>query len=346
MGQQRLSRPVRPFIDRDSIGFKVIGAMPKRSISHQTQGRMPALGWVRNNQWNERLPYSDNPEVINLETGIIGNTNNKTTDADFPNHVSFEWGDSQRINRLKRLMEMRKVHTRESLIEAQLDTVSFTAQSLLPLIGKELWFMGEAGERGTLAWQRTTALSLLADWNGEMNEHLPEPLIYSAWLRAIQTRLIRDELGPLAEEFTHVEPLFIERVYRDIEGASVWCDVSQAIVQAVGDKKGINRYGSCLLPMDDALVRAALDISARPFLVFNVDMPTQKIGNFDTELVREFFQALSTHAGLSLHIDQLHGLNSHHIAEAAFKSVARALRQAVEIDPRMSQALPSTKGAL
>ena len=122
--------------------------------------------------------------------------------------------------------------------------------------------------------------------------------------------------------------------------------LGQAIVQAVGDKKGINRYGSCLLPMDDALVRAALDISARPFLVFNVDMPTQKIGNFDTELVREFFQALSTHAGLTLHIDQLHGLNSHHIAEATFKSVARALRQAVEIDPRMSQALPSTKGAL
>ena len=122
--------------------------------------------------------------------------------------------------------------------------------------------------------------------------------------------------------------------------------LGQAIVQAVGDKKGINRYGSCLLPMDDALVRAALDISARPFLVFNVDMPTQKIGNFDTELVREFFQALSTHAGLTLHIDQLHGLNSHHIAEAAFKSVARALRQAVEIDPRMSRALPSTKGAL
>ena len=216
------------FIDRDSIGFKVIGAMPKRSINHQTQGRMPALGWVRDNQWDGRLPYSDNPEVINPETGIIGNTNNKTTDADFPNHVSFEWGDSQRINRLKRLMEMRKVHTRESLIEAQLDTVSFTAQSLLPLIGKELWFTGEAGERGTLAWQRTTALSLLADWNGEMNEHLPEPLIYSAWLRAIQTRLIRDELGPLAEEFTHVEPLFIERVYRDIAGASVWCDVIQS----------------------------------------------------------------------------------------------------------------------
>ncbi len=235
------------FIDRDSIGFKVIGAMPKRSINHQTQGRMPALGWVRDNQWDGRLPYSDNPEVINPDTGIIGNTNNKTTNASFPNHVSFAWGDSQRINRLKRLMEMRKVHTRESLIEAQLDTVSFTAQSLLPLISKELWFTGEAGERGTLAWQRTTALSLLADWNGEMNEHLPEPLIYSAWLRAIQTRLIRDELGPLAEEFTHVEPLFIERVYRDIEGASVWCDVIQSAPVETCDQIASSA-------LDDALV--------------------------------------------------------------------------------------------
>ena len=122
--------------------------------------------------------------------------------------------------------------------------------------------------------------------------------------------------------------------------------LGQAIVQAVGDKKGINRYGSCMLPMDDALVRAALDISARPFLVFNLDMPTQKIGNFDTELVREFFQAFSTHGGMTLHVDKLHGINSHHIAEAAFKSVARALRDALETDPRKSDAIPSTKGSL
>ncbi len=98
--------------------------------------------------------------------------------------------------------------------------------------------------------------------------------------------------------------------------------------------------------MDDAQVRAALDLSARPFLVWNVDMPTAKIGTFDTELVREFFQALSTHGGITLHVDLLHGLNSHHIAEAAFKSVARALREAVEVDPRKADAIPSTKGAL
>ena len=122
--------------------------------------------------------------------------------------------------------------------------------------------------------------------------------------------------------------------------------IGQALTQAIGDKRGIARYGACLLPMDDALVRAALDLSGRPFLVWNVALPTAKIGTFDTELVREFFQALSTHAGITLHVDMLHGLNSHHIAEAAFKSVARALRMALEADPRSASAIPSTKGAL
>ncbi len=122
--------------------------------------------------------------------------------------------------------------------------------------------------------------------------------------------------------------------------------LGQALTQAMGDKRGIRRYGACLLPMDDALVRTALDLSGRPFLVWNVEMPTAKIGTFDTELVREFFQAFSTHGGITLHVDQLHGINSHHIAEAAFKSVARALREAVETDPRKSDAIPSTKGAL
>ncbi|MHC0054125.1 imidazoleglycerol-phosphate dehydratase HisB [Actibacterium sp. D379-3] len=122
--------------------------------------------------------------------------------------------------------------------------------------------------------------------------------------------------------------------------------LGQALTRALGDKTGIRRYGSCLLPMDDALVRCALDLSARPFLIWNVDLPTAKIGSFDTELVREFFQALSTHGGITLHVDALHGFNSHHIAEAAFKSVARALREAVETDPRKADAIPSTKGAL
>jgi imidazoleglycerol-phosphate dehydratase len=122
--------------------------------------------------------------------------------------------------------------------------------------------------------------------------------------------------------------------------------LGQGLAKAMGDKRGIRRYGDCLLAMDDALVRCALDLSGRPFLVWNIAMPTQKIGSFDTELVREFFQAFSTHGSITLHVDQLHGVNSHHIAEAAFKSVARSLRDALEIDPRKSNEIPSTKGKL
>ena len=122
--------------------------------------------------------------------------------------------------------------------------------------------------------------------------------------------------------------------------------LGQALTQALGDKRGIRRYGSCHLPMDDAQVRAALDLSGRPFLVWNVDLPTAKIGTFDTELVREFFQAFATHGGITLHVDKLHGFNSHHIVGAAFKAVARALRAAVEADPRRTDAIPSTKGTL
>lgn len=122
--------------------------------------------------------------------------------------------------------------------------------------------------------------------------------------------------------------------------------LGQALTQAMGDKRGITRYGSCTLPMDDAQVICALDLSARPFLIWNVDFPTAKIGTFDTELVREFFQAFATHGGITLHVDKLHGFNSHHIAEAAFKAVARALREALEADPRRTDAIPSTKGSL
>ena len=122
--------------------------------------------------------------------------------------------------------------------------------------------------------------------------------------------------------------------------------LGQALVQALGDKRGIRRYGECSLPMDDAQVACALDLSGRPYLVWNVDFPSARIGTFDTELVREFFQALASHGGITLHLDQRHGINAHHIAEAAFKAVARALRAAVEPDPRKSDAIPSTKGAL
>jgi imidazoleglycerol-phosphate dehydratase len=121
--------------------------------------------------------------------------------------------------------------------------------------------------------------------------------------------------------------------------------LGRALAQALGDKAGIRRYGACLLPMDDALTRAALDLSGRPFLVWSVYFPTAKIGSFDTELVREFFTAFAMNGGITLHLEGLAGTNSHHIAESAFKAVARALRDAVEPDPR-GAGVPSTKGTL
>jgi imidazoleglycerol-phosphate dehydratase len=122
--------------------------------------------------------------------------------------------------------------------------------------------------------------------------------------------------------------------------------LGQAILQALGDKKGIARYADIHLPMDETLTRIAVDISGRPFLVFRTTFPTEKIGAFDTELVREFFQAFAVHAGLTLHVETLYGQNSHHIAESCFKGLARALRQAVAVDPREEGRIPSTKGTL
>jgi penicillin G amidase len=214
--------------DRDGVAMVMIGAQPARDPAHQTQGRVPAPGWEPVNRWQGRIPASQNPRFVNPDTGIVGNTNNKIIDAPFPDHVSHLWGDTQRIQRWLRLMQVREVHTRESFIEAQLDTVSPAARTLLPLIGADLWFTGEAAPAGTPEHRRQRALSMLAEWNGEMSEHLPEPLIASAWLRALQDKLIRDELGPLADEYTHLNPVFIERVYRNTGGAAAWCDIIQS----------------------------------------------------------------------------------------------------------------------
>lgn len=214
--------------DRQGIAMQTIGALPKRDAAHQSKGLMPSPGWIAGNRWQGMFPYEDNPRFLDPTSGILGNTNNKMVDRPFPNHLSFVWGDTQRIQRWLTLMKSREVHTRDSFIEAQLDTVSFTARSLLPLVGADLWFTGEAAPEGTPERLRQRALALMAEWNGEMNEHLPEPLIYMAWMRALQDRLIRDDLGPMADEFIHLEPVFVERVYRNVDGAAAWCDVIQS----------------------------------------------------------------------------------------------------------------------
>ncbi|MCU0904779.1 MAG: penicillin acylase family protein, partial [Tabrizicola sp.] len=206
--------------DETGIAMQVMGALPARDPNHPSKGRLPALGSDPAVGFKGILPYAANPVFRNPTSGLLGNTNNKTVDRPFPNHVSFDWGDTQRIQRWLALMQAREVHTRESFIEAQLDTVNPTARALLPLIGADLWFTGEAAPEGTPERLRQRALILVAEWNGEMNEHLPEPLIAEAWMRALMDRLIRDELGAMADTFTHISPVFIERVYRNVGGAS------------------------------------------------------------------------------------------------------------------------------
>ena len=122
--------------------------------------------------------------------------------------------------------------------------------------------------------------------------------------------------------------------------------LGQALAKALGDRRGITRYADCHLAMDETLTRAAIDVSGRPYLVWDVTFPTQKIGEMDTELFREWFQAFAQNAGITLHVATLYGVNSHHIAETCFKALARTLKAAVAIEPRQSDRVPSTKGSL
>jgi len=203
----------------------LVGDIPRRASAHQSQGRLPS-------------PSS---------TGVLYNTNNKVSDAPFPAHISFDSGDTQRVQRVRRLLQSREIHSRESFIAIQNDNVSPAARTLLPLIGAELWFTGEAASEGTIAQDRARALKLLSEWNGDMSQHLAEPLIYSAWLSALNQRLIRDELGATADAFTLPDPIFVERVFRDVDGASIWCDIVQSAPLETCDV--IAR-----LALDDALV--------------------------------------------------------------------------------------------
>lgn len=122
--------------------------------------------------------------------------------------------------------------------------------------------------------------------------------------------------------------------------------LGQAVRKALGDMKGLTRYADCLMPMDETLTRLAIDVSGRPFLVWRTGFPAPKIGEFDSELVREFFQGFSTHAAVTLHVETLYGANAHHIAESCFKGLARCLKSALAMDPRAGDRLPSTKGRI
>ncbi len=233
--------------DHSSVGLQMAGAAPARLSGHTSQGRIPAPGWLALNDWQGMRPFDANPWVIDPPSGIVVNTNNRITDAAFPDHLSFDWGDSTRIIRASKLLGDRTYHTLDSFVEIQTDTVSEAARVLLPLIARDLWYSGEPAASGTAERRRQVALERLADWNGEMSEHTPEPLIYAAWVRSLVRRLVQDELGPLQQLLPVPDPVFIERVYRNLDGASAWCDVKQTTAKE-----------SCAemarLALDDALI--------------------------------------------------------------------------------------------
>ncbi len=236
--------------DSTGVAMVVAGALPQRSPSSLSQGRVPSAGTLAANDWLGIRPASENPQIIRPESGAIANANNRTTDEPFPNNLSFDWAPPYRIQRLKKELSARPFHSREGFVALQSDAVSEMARSVLPLIAQDLWW--REGTPVIKDERRRRALELLANWNGEMDRHQPEPLIFYEWLRALTRRLAADEMGPLFDEFDGPRPLFVERVFRDIDGAGVWCDVDKT-----PEKESCAQMASEAL--DDALARLARD---------------------------------------------------------------------------------------
>ncbi|MBP8930774.1 MAG: penicillin acylase family protein [Paracoccus sp.] len=247
--------------DVDGVGQLLAGAVPQRGPGHQSAGRMPVPGWIAANHWQGLAPAPAALTDLAPENGIVATTGaGSGPDAT----LGHDRGDRYRQDRLRYLIDSREVHSRDSFIAAQNDIVSPVARALLPLVGADLWFTDEPAALGTPERLRQDALALMANWDGAMNEHLPEPLIYAAWMRALQDRLVRDDLGPLADELTELYPGFIERVFRNAGGAGIWCDSRQSAP-----------VETCTQIARQALDAALLDLSGR----FGPDLASWRWGD-------------------------------------------------------------------
>ncbi|MFT4013501.1 MAG: penicillin acylase family protein [Paracoccus sp. (in: a-proteobacteria)] len=265
--------------DARGVGQVMAGALPVRLPTAQTQGRMPQPGWSPADRWQGVSPAPSALVRLSPADGTVATTGAALRDEPL---LGYDRGDPFRQTRLRHLIDSREVHSRDSFIAAQNDIVSPLARALLPLIGADLWFTGEPAAKGTPERQIQDALGLLANWDGAMNEHLPEPLIYSAWMRALQDRILRDELGPLADDLTELQPLFLQRVFRDTEGAGVWCDIRQS-----------GPVETCTQIARQALAAALLDLTAR----FGPDLASWRWG--DLHQARHVHPALGDMRGLS-----------------------------------------------
>lgn len=267
--------------DGKGVAETLAGAIPDRPATHETGGRMPVPGWVRGNQWRGLIQTSGSLADADTADGLVASTGGEALSLD-GRALGYDWSDDHRQTRLDFLIASREVHSRDSFIAAQNDVVSPVARLLLPLVAADLWFRGEPAAPGTPERQRQDALKLLAEWDGAMSEHMPEPLIYSAWMRALQDRILRDDLGPLADELTRIHPDFIERVFRNVGGAAVWCDIRQS-----------GTVETCPEIARLSLDQAILDLTAR----FGQDVESWRWG--DLHQARHVHPALGDMRGLS-----------------------------------------------
>ena len=236
--------------DSSGVAMIVAGAVPLRKRTSLSQGRVPSSGYLARNDWLKIQDAEQNPKVVRPAAGAVANANNRTTDAAYPRHLSFDWAAPYRMRRLDKELTARSVHSLDGFIALQNDTISEMARSVLPLIARDLWW--RQGTPRVTDDRRRRALELLAEWRGDMERHGPEPLIFMEWMRALTARLARDELGGLFESFEGPRPLFVERVFRDVDGASVWCDVDKT-----PEVETCRMIASAAL--DDALARLARD---------------------------------------------------------------------------------------
>ncbi|MEM1345123.1 MAG: penicillin acylase family protein, partial [Pseudomonadota bacterium] len=210
--------------DESGVALHMAGRVPRRSPDSAARGRIPAPGWKSENDWQGFFPASAAPSVVSPEEGAVATANNRLSDAPFPRHISHDWAPPYRIRRLEKELAERRFHSRDSFQALQNDTVSEMARSVVPLIARDLWWReGQPAASG----QRAEALALLAEWNGEMDRHSPEPLIFLEWMRWLTRRLALDELGGLLAQVSGPRPVFVERVFRDVDGAGIWCDIDK-----------------------------------------------------------------------------------------------------------------------
>ena len=214
--------------DESEVNSVFIGDAPNRRKENETKGQVISIGWRTENQWNLSLKKENQPMLLSNKGGLFLNTNNSFLEEEFPNHLSFNWGDEQRLLRATKMINNRDFHSVESFKELQNDFISEPARTLLPLMGKELWFQYDDNEPDDINEVKARSLELLTNWNGDMMTSSPEPLIYSSWVKTFKKMLIEDELS-LNYNFSNIiSPLFLEKVLRNLEDAGAWCDIKHS----------------------------------------------------------------------------------------------------------------------